>query len=230
VNIPFEDVYLETENGVKLHGWFVPANNAKYTILFCHGNGGCLAHRVETIELFHSLGVNVFIFDYRGYGKSRGHITEKGLFHDADSAWNYLTDVKKLKREDIIVAGRSLGGALAAYLAEKNNPAGLILESAFISIPEAGHDFYPWLPVRTLCKYQFPTAEFLKKVKCPTLVIASPDDEIVKFRHGKKLAATAPALKEFVELSGTHDECYFECREKYTAALRNFMKSLAKKR
>jgi alpha-beta hydrolase superfamily lysophospholipase len=227
VNIPFEDVYLETENGVKLHGWFVPANNAKYTILFCHGNGGCLAHRVETIELFHNLGVNVFIFDYRGYGKSRGHITEKGLFNDADSAWNYLTNVKKLKREDIIVVGRSLGGALAAYLAEKYTPAGLILESAFISIPEAGHDFYPWLPVRTLCKYKFPTAEFLKKAKCPVLVIASPDDEIVKFRHGKQLAATAPALKEFVELSGTHDECYFECREKYTAALRNFMKSLA---
>ncbi|MFA7231521.1 MAG: alpha/beta hydrolase [Victivallaceae bacterium] len=227
VGIDFEDIWLKTSDDIALNCWLVPAANAEYTVLFCHGNGGSLAHRIGTIELFHQLGVNFFVFDYRGYGKSGGHVSEKGLYKDSETAWNYLTETRKIPAEKIIVVGRSLGGAMAARLAAQKNPGGLILESAFLSIPEMGRDIYPFFPVAFLAKYKFPTVDFLKKTQCPALVVATANDEIVKFRHGKALFDAAPTQKTFLELSSSHDECYFICWEKYTVALKTFFASLS---
>jgi hypothetical protein len=221
--IPFEDIYLETSDGVKINAWFIPADNAEYTALFCHGNGGCLAHRVETIELYHKLGINFFVFDYRGYGLSNGKPTENGLYLDTEAAWQFLVGEKQIPPDKIALIGRSLGGAVAARLAAKKQPRRLICESSFVSIPEAGRDLYPCFPARLLSRYSFPTGDFLKQVKCPALIIQSRDDKVVKFSHGQKLFALANEPKTFLELTGAHDDCYFDCRDQYAAAVKRFI-------
>ena len=129
----YEDVFLETENGVRLHGWYIPSHGSRQTLLFFHGNAGNISHRGASVEIFHRLGLNVFIFDYQGYGKSQGKPDEKGLYKDARAAWSYLTNQRGFDQEDIILFGRSLGGAVAAELAAEIQPGGLILESTFSS-------------------------------------------------------------------------------------------------
>ena len=113
MGLAFEDVRLTTEDGVDIHGWYVPAENARATLLFFHGNAGNISHRLGSIEIFHSLGLSVFIVDYRGYGESGGRPTITGTAHDARAAWGWLTREKKTPPEKIVVFGRSLGGAIA---------------------------------------------------------------------------------------------------------------------
>jgi uncharacterized protein len=223
IGLEFEDINLKTLNGANINGWFVPAENAKYTVLFCHGNGGNISHRLDTISLFNKLPVNFFIFDYQTYGKSGGSISEEGLYGDVAAAWRYLTDTRNIAPEKIIIVGRSLGGSIAAQAAAKYSPGGLILESTFTSLPDRAQEKLPFIPVSWLLNYKLSTAEYLKKVKCPVLIVASPDDSIIPFEHGKKLFAKAPEPKTFVELTGDHDDSYFLCRTKYVAALTKFL-------
>jgi len=225
LGMDFEDINFKSQDGAELNGWFVPAENAQYTVLFCHGNGGNISHRLDTISLFNKLSLNFFIFDYRSYGKSTGKLSEKGLYQDVAAAWNYLTETKNIAPEKIIIIGRSLGGAIAAQAAAEHSPGGLILESAFTSLPEIAQGKMPFLPVRWMLNYKLSTIENLAKVKCPVLIIASPDDNIVPFKYGKKLFKNAPEPKTFVELTGDHDDCYFLCRPKYVAALTKFLET-----
>lgn len=226
LGLVFEDLNFTSQDGTSLNSWFVPAENAQYTVLFCHGNGGNISHRLDTISLFNKLPVNFFIFDYRTYGRSGGSMSERGLHEDAAAAWNYLTVTRKVAPEKIIVVGRSLGGAVAAQLAAEHSPGGLILESAFTSLPEIAQEKMPFLPASWLLNYKLSTIDNLAKVKCPVLIIATPDDNIIPFAHGKKLFARAPEPKTFVELTGDHDDCYFLCRTKYVAALTKFFRNL----
>ena len=223
IGLEFEDVNLKSQNGVSINGWFIPAENAEYTILFCHGNGGNISHRLDTISIFNRLPANFFIFDYQTYGKSKGSISEKGLYEDVAAAWDYLTKTKNILAKKIIIVGRSLGGSIAAHAAAEFSPGGLILESTFTSMPEIAGERLPFVPVKWLLNYKLPTIDNLAKVKCPVLIIASPDDSVVPFRHGKKLFEEAPEPRTFLELTGDHDDCYFLCRTKYVAALRLFI-------
>lgn len=223
LGLKFEDINFKTQDGTSLNGWFIPAENAKHTVLFCHGNGGNISHRLDTISLYNKLPLSVFIFDYRAYGKSTGVISEKGLYEDVAAAWNYLTETRKIAPKKIIIIGRSVGGAIAARAAAEHSPGGLVLESTFTSLSEIAQEKMPFLPVSWMIKYKLATVDSLVKVKCPVLIIASCDDTIIPFRHGKKLFAEAPEPKTFVELTGDHDDCYFLCRAKYTEALRRFL-------
>lgn len=223
--LEFEDLNFKTQDGTSLNGWFVPAENAEYTVLFCHGNAGNISHRLDTISLFSKLPVNFFIFDYRSYGKSGGSISEKGLYEDVSAAWRYLTENRKIAPEKIIIAGRSVGGAIAAYAAAKHSPGGLILESAFTSLPDIAQEKMPIFPVRWMLRYKLSTMENLVKVKCPVLIIASPDDNIIPYSHSEKLFKKAAEPKTFVELTGDHDDCYFLCRTKYVTALTKFLET-----
>lgn len=221
--LKFEDIFFETTNGLQLNGWFVPAGDSALTILFCHGNAGNVSGRLETIRLLNDLGLNVFIFDYRGYGRSEGTPSEIGTYQDALAAWRYLIQIRGVEEGRIIIMGRSLGGSIAAWLAARKNPAAVIIESAFTSAAHLGADLYPWLPVRWLLKYDYNTAAYVQDINAPIFMAHSRDDEVVPFHHGKLLFKTVPKAKMFVELWGSHGSGFLETEIKYRRQLRAFL-------
>ncbi|MDX1444486.1 MAG: alpha/beta hydrolase, partial [Gammaproteobacteria bacterium] len=166
---------------------------------------------------------NSLIIDYRGYGNSSGEPSEEGLYTDARTAWCYLVDERGIPSKHITVFGRSLGGSVAAKLATEVEPAALIVESAFTSVPDAAADIYWWLPVRWLSRFEFATKDYVQQVRCPVLVVHSRDDEIITFSHGRAIFDAAPEPKQFLELRGGHNEAIFESRGVYLQGLQDFV-------
>jgi len=163
IGLGYEQVELTTSDNIKLDAWYIPAAQAKFTVLFCHGNAGNIGHRLDSLAIFHSLGLNCLIFDYRGYGNSGGRPSETGTYLDARAAWDWLVENKKNPAENIIIFGRSLGGAVAANLAGQSRPAGLVLESCFTSFVDIAKHYYPFLPVRIFARFDYNTIESVKK-------------------------------------------------------------------
>ncbi len=221
--LEYEEVSLETEDGIKLHGWYLPQPASKQVLLFFHGNAGNISHRGDSLEVFHRLGLNVFIFDYRGYGKSQGKPGEAGLYKDARAAWNYLTHEREYNGKDIILFGRSLGGAVAARLAAEVQPGRVILESTFSSAKDMAHSFFPILSRLVLLRYQFNTAAYLKQVKSPVLMLHSPQDEIVPFRLGAKAFQAANQPKFFATMKGGHNGGFLLSQPDYEKTLGDFI-------
>ena len=223
IGLAYEPVTLLTEDNVRLAGWYVPCAEARGAIIICHGNSGNIGDNLYKIDLFHKLGLNVLIFDYRGYGESAGNPDEKGTYRDARAAWQYLVEQRNLPPDKIIIFGRSLGGAVAASLAEQVVPAALILESTFTSIPDVGALVYPWLPVRLICRYRYNTLARMERIRCPVLIAHSREDGMIPFLHGRKLFAAAREPKTFVELSGDHNDGEVLISTDYRQALDNFL-------
>lgn len=220
----FESVKFTTADNEILHGWFIPVSDAATgTVLFFHGNAGNIAHRLEYLPMFRQLKLNVFIFDYRGYGQSSGFPTEAGTYADALAAWQYLTDTKGISSSTIVLYGESLGGAIAAWLATQKHAALLILSSVFTSIPDLAQTIYPFLPVRWISRFEYNTLDYLESVNCPVFVAHSPHDEIVPFLHGVKLFETVKMQKQFLNLAGGHNEGLVFMREEWIAALDSFV-------
>ena len=215
----WEEVWLETEDGVIINGWFVPAAQARGTVLFCHGNTGNISHRLESIGIFYNLSFNTLIFDYRGYGLSEGNPDEEGTYTDAQAAWDYLTNRKSIPPESIIVFGRSLGGSVAAHTAVNNNPQLLILESSFSSLRQLGSELYPWLPVKLLSGFDYPTVEYVTSVNCPVIVIHSREDDIIPFEHGQHIFDAAAQPKSFLVIPGDHNTGFMTSGNVYTGGL-----------
>ena len=221
-----EDVWLTTDDGVRLHGWFLPAARRRpspHTLLFLHGNAGNISHRSASIAIFAELGLDVFIIDYRGYGQSQGEPSETGLYRDADAAWRWLTGLRGVAAEDIVVFGRSLGGAVAIELAARVRPGALMVESSFTDVASMARLHHPLLTRFVPLRYRFPSARHLARVGCPVLILHSPDDGIVPFSHGRELFAAAPEPKRFVELIGGHNEGFLESQPHYQQALAAFL-------
>jgi fermentation-respiration switch protein FrsA (DUF1100 family) len=223
IGLAYEPVWLETGDGVKLFGWFVPAEQARGVVLFLHGNAGNISHRLDSIDIFHRLGLSVFIIDYRGYGQSEGKLSEQGTYLDAEAAWRYLVDERQISPNEIILFGRSLGGAVAAWVAQKYSPGALILESTFTSVPDVAAKHYPFLPVRLLARIRYNTLDRLPEINCPILVVHSPNDEIIPYSNGQQLFAAAQEPKEFLKLSGGHNEGVFISGKQYEAGLETFI-------
>ncbi|MDP6543413.1 MAG: alpha/beta hydrolase [Phycisphaerae bacterium] len=219
----YEDVSLQTSDGVKLHGWFVPAASPKGTVLIFHGNAGNVSHRIETIAIFHEMGYNAMIIDYRGYGRSEGSPGEQGTYRDAEAAWTHLTRTRKLEPDKIVIFGRSLGAAVASWLAVEKHSAGLIIESAFTSVPDRGAEMYKFLPVRFLARINYDTLGRIGKLRCRLLVIHSPDDEIIPYHHGEQLFEAAKEPKRFQEISGKHNDGFIKSGSVYKDALSQFL-------
>jgi fermentation-respiration switch protein FrsA (DUF1100 family) len=225
IGAEYRDEFIETADGVRLHGWHIRGDSDR-VLLFFHGNAGNISHRLESIRQFLQLGLSVFIIDYRGYGQSEGRTTEQGIYRDAEAAWRYLTEIDNTPRERIIVFGRSMGASAAAYLAARHRPLALIIESSFTSVPDIAKEYYPWLPVRWLSRLRHSAEDFVRKVESPVLVIHSRDDEIVPVRHGQAIFAAAREPKWFVELRGTHNDAFLRDEQKYLAGLRSFLSEL----
>ena len=224
-NLTFEDVWLTTEDGERLHGWFVPAaaNPRNRTVLFFHGNAGNISHRLDVIATWHGLGLNILLIDYRGYGQSSGSPSEQGTYLDSRAAWNYLTRERSLNANQIIIVGRSLGGGIASELASQVNPRGLILESTFTSIPDLGEQLYWWLPVRQLAKVKYNTRDHLAQIDCPVLIVHSPDDEIIPFDHAPALLAAAKGPASLLQIGGSHNGGFRTSSAIYREGLDEFL-------
>ena len=225
IGLHYEDVYLVTEDEIRVHGWYVPHPDAKTTLLFFHGNAGNISHRLDSIAIFHELGLSVFIIDYRGYGSSGGRPSERGTYRDAQAAWDYLVDERRSSPDEIIVFGRSLGGAVAASLAARVTPAAVILESTFTSVKELGKHFYPYLPVSWIAWIHYPVDKYLPSFNCPVLIIHSPQDEVVPVRLGRRLFEAAPEPKMFLSISGDHNNGFLLSREIYVKGMKRFLET-----
>ena len=240
LDMEFENVIFKSTDGLRLSGWYVPAplesrreksltgpaENSHFTILFCHGNGGNMMHSLDSIDIFHELGLNCFIFDYRGYGSSQGKPSEEGTYLDAEVAYKWLTEKKKISPDSIIVFGRSLGGSIAAQLASKTKVGALVIESTFTSYADIGKRFYPYMPVRRFARFSYKTVEYIKDVHCPVVLIYSRDDEIVPFEFGQELYEAANEPKEFVEIFGSHNDGFLMSGEIYKNAWTKWLKFL----
>lgn len=224
MGLDYEEVYLETQDGARLHAWFIPAENAETTLLFFHGNAGNLSHRLDSIRIFHEMGLNVFIIDYRGYGESSGRPSEEGTYRDARAAWDYLTGNRAIPPHRIVLFGRSLGASVAAWLARQTAPAALILESAFTSVQAMGKKLYPYLPVNLLTRIRYPTLDYVRDTQLPLLVIHSREDEIIPFEFGRQLHAAAAGPRELLPIEGGHNDGFLVSGERYRQGIAGFLR------
>ena len=221
--LAFENVRLTTDDGVSLHGWYIPANNARATLLFFHGNGGNISGRIESIEVFHSLGLSVFIFDYRGYGESGGRTDIEGTALDARAAWRYLTEERKTPPGRLVVFGRSLGGAVAMELMRQVTPRALILESTFSSLPDMIRVDALSPFVRFVVGDIWNSLEAARSLTVPTLCIHSTDDGLVPWRLGRRLFDAVASEKTFVNIHGDHNNGFMDSIDAYRPALDTFL-------
>jgi hypothetical protein len=221
--LPYEDVYFNAADGVKLHGWWVPKPGAPVLVWF-HGNAGNISHRLENLKLLHDLvGVQVFIFDYREYGRSQGRISREGTFLDAAAAYRYAAETRGVPAADLVLFGRSLGTVLAVDQAVRNPCRGLIIESPFTNSSDMARmlapflfDWRPRVPYDNLGK--------IGQVKVPVLVIHGSDDEIIPVEMGRRVYAAAQSPKELYIIPGAHhNDTYLVGGQAYFERLRFFI-------
>ncbi|HDZ77650.1 MAG TPA: alpha/beta hydrolase [Candidatus Omnitrophica bacterium] len=223
--LEFEDVMLKTRDGVNISAWFIPSKDATVTVLFCHGNGGNISHRLDKIRFFNNLNLNVIIYDYRGYGKSTGSPCEKGLYLDTKAVYDYLRNDKKIGSDKIIVFGESLGSALAVDLISKEKTAGIIIEGGFSSAPDMARHMYPLIPP-LIFSVKFNSAAKIKDIKIPKLFFHSKSDEVVPYVLGRKLFDAADNPKEFVNIFGAHNIAFFDSLDLIIPEVKKFLEKV----
>jgi fermentation-respiration switch protein FrsA (DUF1100 family) len=221
--LEYEDVSLTTSDNEQLHGWFIPAPEARGVILFFHGNAGNISGRLDSIGIFNKLGLDTLIIDYRGYGQSTGKPSEKGTYLDAEAAWTYLVHKRGIPPNRVIVFGRSLGAAVAAWLASQHTPGAVILESSFSSGVDMARQFYPYLPAQLITRLRYPVTDYVSNLDCPVLVAHSRQDEIISYAMGQAVYAAAKQPKEFLELRGDHNNGFLITGRDYIAGLESFI-------
>lgn len=229
INLEYENIYFTTKDKVKLNGWFIKAENPKATFLYCHGNAGNISHRLGVIEILNKLNLNVFIFDYRGYGRSQGFPSESGLYKDCEAAYDYLIKREDIRKDKIIAFGKSIGANLAIDLASKRNLAGLIVYAGFTCAYDMGKRIFPFLPLfKWIVTIKYDAKNKIKNILIPKLIIHSVDDEIIPFELGKELFGAASEPKEFYPMCGGHNEAILMAREEFSLNLDSFLKKYLK--
>ena len=207
--LPLEEVWFQAADGARLFGWYVEAQADRPVILWCHGNAGNVIHRLENLKLLYQLGLSVFLFDYRGYGRSQGRPSEEGLYQDALGAHDYLTRTRMIRPERIVLFGRSLGAAVAGELAVQKPAAGLILESSFPSIGAVAKFHYGGVPVHWLLGADFTLIDRLPQLSLPKLIIHGDKDDIIPLELGRQVFEAAKPPKFFYVIPGAdHNNTY----------------------
>jgi len=224
--LPFTEHRFSTLDGITLYAWWMPASGSRYTVLHFHGNMGNISHRLHIYKRWHAMGLNVFAVEYRGFGKSSGQPSEHGLYEDARTGWRYLTGKLGIPPARVIIAGRSLGCAIAADLAGKVRHAGTVLETPFTSIPDMAEAIYPWLPLSLLAHTQLNTLAKVREIHGPLLLINARDDRIVPPAMTEDIFAAAHEPKTLRTLEGGHNnfgtvsgKAYFHIWEQWLATL-----------
>lgn len=227
--LPLEEVWFRTGDGEQLFGWYVQSSPAAPVLLWCHGNAGNVIHRLENLVELYRLGLSVFIFDYRGYGRSSGKPSEEGLYQDALSAYGYLATTRGVRPERLVLFGRSIGASVAGELAGRKPAAGLILESPFPSIAAMARVHYLGLPMHWLLSGRFPLSERLARVSMPVLVIHGDRDDIVPIALGREVFEAAPAPKWFYVIEGAdHNNTYQAGGRAYFLRLKRFVEEVVR--
>ncbi len=228
LGLPYEEVELRAEDGVRLHGWFLPVKGSRHTLLVCHGNGGNVSHRLDRVLLMQShLKVDTLLFDYRGYGSSEGSPDEEGTYRDARAAYRWLIG-RGVEPGRVVLFGESLGSAVALQLATEVEARALVLESPFASIPEMARAVYPFLPLWPFVRTRYDNLAKIAGLRMPLLVLHGDRDEVVPFAQGRRVFDAAPEPKRFFAIPGAgHNDTYGVGGELYWRALRDFLEGLA---
>ena len=220
----FEEITFVTQDDCELHGWWIPAEGAAGSLIFCHGNGGNLSGRIHFLHALHGLGLNVFAFDYRGYGKSRGYPSEKGTYLDALAAYEVVRNKHGDKEEPpVLVFGRSLGGAVAAELVLRRKAKAIVLESTFTSIGDMAERQFPGIPLRHFLSIKYDTLSKMPRIKIPTLIAHGKNDSLVPVEMGRQLAELAGGAVTYIETDTGHNDVHWETNPAYWEQLKQFV-------
>ena len=225
IGLSYKEAYFKTSDNKKIHAWFIPRKDAELIVLFSHGNAGNIGHRLDKISMLHDIGLNVFIYDYRGYGNSQGRPSEKGFYRDAHAAYDYLVGEMGFSDHNIILYGESIGGAVSVELAYRKSVRGLITESTFTSVRDMARMAFPLIP-HFIFSSRFDSIAKIGDIKCSKLIIHSLDDEIVPFSQGERLFAAAGGPKRFLQIRGGHNTAFWDSVREYKEGIRSFAESL----
>ena len=225
VGLRFRDIWFHTEDGLRLHGWYVPGRSP-LTLIWFHGNAGNVSHRLENIRLFHDrLGIGIFIFDYRGYGRSEGRPSESGLYRDGRAALDAASRETGQPPGALHYFGRSLGAAVAVEMALHLPPRSLILETPFVSVPAIANRVLPGSGY--LLRHRYDSLGKLPKITAPVLIFHGDRDRTVPFDHGRKLFEIANKPKAFYTIEGAdHNDTYLVGGDGYWEAWATWLRTL----
>ncbi len=223
--LPLQEVWFRAKDGTRLFGWFLeaPGGGSRPVLLWAHGNAGNITHRLEPLAELHRRGLTVFLFDYRGYGRSDGAPSEEGLYLDALAAYDHLLNERKIPPARIIAYGTSLGSPVAGELARQRPVAGLILEAPFPSVAAVARGAFRGLPAHLFVRARFDLARRLREVHVPVLVLHGERDTVIPVDLGRAVFAAAGEPKEFVAIPGAnHNDLHLVGGETYYQALLQF--------
>jgi hypothetical protein len=217
-----------TEDKLELSAWWHPGVRSLRTedgpvLLWCHGNAGSLTHRAENLQLLASRGLAALLFDYRGYGKSDGKPSEQGLYRDAAAAYRYLTEERGVEPWRVICFGRSLGAAVALRTALEKPTAGLVMESAFESVPAMARKMWVFAPIAPFARNRYDNLSRVRELGVPLLMVHGSRDSLVPIEQGRRVFEAAPEPKEFCVVPGAgHNDLYSVGGEDYFDTLEQF--------
>jgi uncharacterized protein len=226
-----QEVWLTADDGTKLYAWWIPNEAAKFTFLAFHGNAGNVADRASAYQFLRDTPANVLALEYRGYGRSEGTPSERGVYRDADTAYAYLVKERGKDPKTIVSFGQSLGTAVAAHLAARHEVGGVVLEAPFPSASRVARKFYWFLPgVGLLVRSHFDTEGRLKEINAPVLIVHCKHDPVLPFQFGQEVYNGARSPKTFLEInSGCHEEASAVAPDNYRVALHGFLSEIERR-
>jgi len=219
-----EDVWLLTQDGIRVNAFYHSNSSSKQALLWFHGNAENIGYNLEHLRMLATIGVNILAVDYRGYGKSEGSPDEAGVYHDADAAYDYLLKQRHIRAEDVIIYGHSLGGAVAVDLASRRPCGGLVVQSSFTSARAMARRMFRLPLIEYAAKSRFDSLEKIREVHAPILIVHGTRDETVPFEMGEQLFRAAPQPKRFYPIAGAgHNDLMEVGGQAYLACLQSFV-------
>jgi pimeloyl-ACP methyl ester carboxylesterase len=231
LGLAFEEVAIDVEPGVKIHGWFIGAGQkpSVATVLFSHGNAGNIADRLDRVLRLREIGADFLLYDYRGYGRSTGSPDEEGTYRDGRAAYDYLVKVRHIDPARLILMGESLGCAISIQLAIERKAAGLALEAPFASIAHMANAIYPFLPLGPFIRTRYENLKKIPQLRMPLLVAQGTRDEVIPVAQGRMVFDAAPPPKQYLAIEGArHNDVYIVGGPGYRLALSEFISRVTK--
>lgn len=226
LGLPFEEVWIDVDPGVRLQGWLIKAAKEPgvATVLFSHGNAGNISDRLDRVLRLRELGADFLLYDYRGYGRSTGSPDEEGTYRDGRAAYDYLVRTRGVDPGHLVLMGESLGCAISIQLAIERKAAGLVIEAPFASIAHMANAIYPFLPLGSFIRTRYENVKKIPRLKMPLLVVQGTRDEVIPVAQGRLVFDAAPQPKQYLAIEGAHhNDVYVIGGDAYRKALSEFI-------